>query len=117
MFRIRLKELREHAGYSQAAFAERINVSQPAVGHWESGTRKPDLDTLLTIADFFGVSVDYLLCHEAPIHSPSEAMHDMPTEEKEILRLWRNATHEGRKAARIVLESQQRPSRQNQTSL
>lgn len=64
MFKDRLKELRKSKNLKQAEFAAIFNASQGAVGNWESGKRMPDAETLSKIADFFGVSVDYLLCRE-----------------------------------------------------
>ncbi len=61
MFRIRLKSLREAAGLSQAKLATKLGVSQSTVGGWESGKREPNFNTTIRIADYFGVSVDYLL--------------------------------------------------------
>ena len=61
-FRLRIKELREDKGISQAAFAKKIGAAQSTVGSWECGTREPGFETLIKIADFFGVSLDYLLC-------------------------------------------------------
>ena len=61
MFRLRLKELRENAGYSQYTFADAFGVAQSTVGSWEAGKREPNLDTIQRIADFFSVTVDYLL--------------------------------------------------------
>ena len=62
MFRIRLKTLREEKGLSQAAFAKDFGVAQSTVGNWEAGTREPNFDTVQKLADYFNVSVDYLLC-------------------------------------------------------
>lgn len=61
MFRIRLKQLRENAGYTQYSFAKQFGISQAAIAHWESGKREPNFETTQRLADFFGVSVDYLL--------------------------------------------------------
>lgn len=61
MFALRLKELRENKRLSQQAFANRLNISQSAVGMWESGKREPNFETITTIAAFFDVPVDYLL--------------------------------------------------------
>lgn len=61
MFRLRLKELREKAGYSQYTFADAFNISQSTIGNWEAGTREPKFATMIRLADFFNVSVDYLL--------------------------------------------------------
>ena len=63
MIHLRLKELREKAGLSQAEFAKKLSVSQSAVGMWETGKRLPEHDTLLRIAQFFHVSTDYLYGH------------------------------------------------------
>lgn len=61
MFEARLKQLRENKGLSQYAFANKLGLSQSAVGNWESGKRIPDAEMLCAIADYFEVSVDYLL--------------------------------------------------------
>ena len=66
MFQIRLKELRENAGYSQASFAKAFGTKQSTVGNWESGVREPKFDTMQRLADFFNVSVDYLLGRDEP---------------------------------------------------
>lgn len=67
MFRVRLKMLRENAGYSQYSFADKFGVSQSTVGNWEAGKREPNFSTMQRLADFFGVSVDFLLGRdEAP---------------------------------------------------
>ncbi len=72
MFRIRLKELREQAGYSQYSFADKFGVAQSTVGSWEAGKREPNFDTMQRLADFFGVSVDYLLGRETTPGGPPE---------------------------------------------
>ncbi len=61
MFQIRLKQLRENTGLSQSNFAKEIGVAQSTVGNWESGKREPDYNTTKIIADYFKVTVDYLL--------------------------------------------------------
>jgi transcriptional regulator with XRE-family HTH domain len=61
MFQIKLKELRENMGISQYELAERLGVAQSTIGGWESGKREPNFKTIKIIADFFNVSVDYLL--------------------------------------------------------
>ena len=60
-FGIILKELRIEKGLSQRKFGENLGVCNQTVSFWESGSREPDMDTLIKIADFFDVSVDYLL--------------------------------------------------------
>lgn len=61
LFPIRLKELREEAGYtSQQAFANAFGVAQSTVGGWESGSRTPSQKVTMQLAKFFNVTSDYL---------------------------------------------------------
>lgn len=57
----RLKQLREKAGISQLKLACDLALRQNDISRYETGAREPDLKTLLAIADYFDVSVDYLL--------------------------------------------------------
>lgn len=61
VFGKKLKELRIEQGLSQRALGDLFGVCNQTISFWESGSREPDLDHLLKIAKFFGVSVDYLL--------------------------------------------------------
>jgi len=58
---LRLKELRERLGYSQAVMAQKIGIIQTTYQRYESGDRTPSYDILLRISETFDVSVDYLL--------------------------------------------------------
>lgn len=57
----RLKELREKRGISQVRLAIELNLNQNSISRYESGAREADYATLITIADYFNVSLDYLL--------------------------------------------------------
>lgn len=62
MFSDKLKGLRtSQQGLTQAKFAEILGVSQQAVGLWERGKNMPSKDVLIKIADFFGVTTDFLM--------------------------------------------------------
>lgn len=56
-----LKKLRTQKGLSQQEFASIIHSAQNTVSQWESGKRDADSKTIQEIADYFNVSVDYLL--------------------------------------------------------
>lgn len=58
---MRLKQLRKDAHLTQAQLAKELNVAQNTLSNWENGNRAPDADTLVRIAEYFNVSVDYLL--------------------------------------------------------
>ncbi len=61
MSMFRLKELREARGLSQVRLAIDLNINQNSVSRYESGAREADYKTLIAIADYFDVSLDYLL--------------------------------------------------------
>lgn len=56
-----LKILRKMYGLTQDQLANNLNTSRSCVSNYESGNRQPDSRTLIQIADFFCVSVDFLL--------------------------------------------------------
>jgi len=60
-FSTRIKELREEKGLTKTQLAQTLKLSDNIVGRWESGERMPSIDTLSLLADFFGVTTDYLL--------------------------------------------------------
>ena len=57
----KLKLLRKNRGLTERQLGECLNFSNQSVSFWENGEREPKLDTLIAIAKFFDVSVDYLL--------------------------------------------------------
>ena len=61
IFSVRLSLLREELGISKKDVAQKLNIDQSTYGKYELSKRQPDYDTLLKLASFFNVSVDYLL--------------------------------------------------------
>lgn len=57
----RLKELRAKRNISQVKLAMDLDTTQNSISRYENGEREADYKTLIAIADYFGVSVDYLL--------------------------------------------------------
>lgn len=60
----RLRELRLERGLRQVDVAKQLGISAQSLGYYENWVNKPDPETLIRIADFFEVSIDYLLCRE-----------------------------------------------------
>ncbi len=58
---MRLKELRKSRGISQLKLAIDLNMDQNSISRYENGDREADYATLVRFADYFDVSVDYLL--------------------------------------------------------
>ncbi|NHM28897.1 helix-turn-helix domain-containing protein [Desulfofundulus sp. TPOSR] len=61
IFGKRLRELREKKNLSQEALGKLFHLSQSMIAHYEAGRKQPSQQTLRQMADFFGVSIDYLL--------------------------------------------------------
>ncbi len=61
MFGKRLKLLRTNLNLTQKQLGENLNLSQRAISSYENNLRFPDEQTINLIADYFNVSVDYLL--------------------------------------------------------
>lgn len=61
MITMRLKELRLGQGISQLKLALDLNMNQNSISRYENGVREADYQTLIAFADYFQVSLDYLL--------------------------------------------------------
>lgn len=70
----RLHQLRRQRGLSQEDLAGELGVTRQAVQKWESGASRPDMDNLVAISRYFGVTLDYLITGESPVSAePSQA--------------------------------------------
>ncbi|MBO5326996.1 MAG: helix-turn-helix transcriptional regulator [Clostridia bacterium] len=58
---MRLKVLREQKKISQLKLAMDLNMNQNSISRYENGVREADYATLIKFADYFNVSIDYLL--------------------------------------------------------
>ena len=58
---MRLKELRKKKGISQLKLALDLSTSQNTISRYETGEREAGYKELIAIADYFNVSIDYLL--------------------------------------------------------
>lgn len=58
---MRLKYLREKRGISQLKLAMDLDMNQNSISRYETGAREADYKSLIIFADYFNVSIDYLL--------------------------------------------------------
>lgn len=61
MIGTRLKQLREEQNLKQEELAQKLSISASAVGMYETNKREPNNELTVKIAEFFGVTTDYLL--------------------------------------------------------
>ena len=76
----KLYMLRKNSGLSQEQLAEQLNVSRQAISKWEQGTAVPESEKLITISNYFGVTVDYLLKEDTAdtTNTTAEVMEEKP---------------------------------------
>ena len=79
----RLRELRENRGLTLDQVAAALNLRNQYVSNYELGKRKPDYETLKRFADFYNVTVDYLLERENKISQDQEYFRIMSKAKKD----------------------------------
>lgn len=84
----RIRDLRAQRGWTQDDLASRLNLKRQAVGHYETGQRDIDSETILRLCDIFGCTADYLL-GRSPVPSP-----ELDPQEEALVLAWRRATPE-----------------------
>ena len=58
----RLKELRKSKNLTQVALQMKTGIEQALLSKFENGMRTPPTEALILLADFYDVSIDYILC-------------------------------------------------------
>lgn len=98
---MRLKELRDEKKLSQEEVAKAIGTSQTNIGRWEKGLNEPSSGFVIKLANYFEVSIDYLLGREDDFGnitvtpSPSSDLSasspnaSLTPEERELLELYK----------------------------
>ena len=57
-----LRKLRKERGITQISLQMQTGIEQALLSKFENGERVPPTDTLIRLADFYGVSMDYIMC-------------------------------------------------------
>lgn len=99
-----LKELRTENDLSQSALASKINCSQKIIDYWEKNSSEPTAHFIVAIADFFGVSCDYLLGREDDFETIS-THSDVISTENEMLSVYRSLSDEDKKTVLLLAKS------------
>ena len=81
-----LKKLRLQKGLSQQALANKLGTSQQSIYKYENLITEPSLDMLQNMADFFNVSVDYIIGYSSYAHKIEET-HETSLNQDELLLL------------------------------
>jgi len=62
----RIREIRKERGLTMKELGVVVGLAESTISQYETGKRQPDNETLLRLAEYFGVTVDYLLGGAAP---------------------------------------------------
>lgn len=73
----RIQHLRKSKGVSQEELADKIGVSRQAVSKWESEQSTPDLEKIIIMSDFFGVTTDYILKGIEPVEDKEQKSKEL----------------------------------------
>jgi len=87
----RLKKLREEKGLSQIELGKILNIANSTLSMYESNSRQPDYNTLQKLANFFGVTTDYLL-GRSNIKGIHAKIKNAISDDPELLEFWNEMT-------------------------
>lgn len=101
----RIKELRKDAHISQQQLADVIQISQQSINKYENHNVQPDLQTLIRIAEYFNVSVDYLIGFSD--YPKRFSAHEPPFTEEELqfLSLFNKLNAEEKESILLILKN------------
>jgi transcriptional regulator with XRE-family HTH domain len=102
----RLKELRIKKNISQQRLAIELGISQQSVNKYENHSIEPDIFLLIKIADFFGVSVDYLIGHsDVPRQLEVVQRYSLNSDEALLIEKYRQLTAAERESIALVMDN------------
>lgn len=107
----RLTELRKARGLSQVRLSEILNVGTGTIGGYENGSRIPRKETLYALADFFGVTPEYLLYGEQLTMKQFDALYQQIKEELFYLNAEELEAMDINRSAIVLMYKARRPIR------
>ncbi|MGN0556129.1 MAG: helix-turn-helix domain-containing protein [Candidatus Fimenecus sp.] len=104
-----LKELRQNAGVSQQQLADVVGVSQQSINKYENHSVEPDIQTLITLADYFHTSVDYLIGHiEAESSAQPRVCADLDHAETRLIQNFRQLLPREKESVYLIIDNYQK---------
>lgn len=100
-----LAELRKDKGLSQRELGHIIHVSVGTISNYETSVHFPDIEKLVNLADFFGVTTDYLLGRCESTASPDVFSEQLTTDKTigDFIRVIRSLPTEDKNALALIL--------------
>lgn len=102
-----LKRLRTKKGLTSEELCSKIGIKGGSYRNYERNDRKPDYDTLVKLADFYGVTIDYLLGRPeaTPPENPIDQIPTVDEMERDLFREWLTLDKSARTAFLNVLRN------------
>ena len=91
-FADKLRNLRDEASISREELATKTGITYAALSKYETGEREPDFKTLRKIAQYFDVSIDYLLGN-SKVKTPEDILKGLPAEARKTAELFIEFLH------------------------
>lgn len=110
----RIAELRRERGLTQIQLSKALGISQSSLSGYENGKFEPDQEMLLSMAKYFDVSVDYLLCRTSQKKSRLQSEPTLSADQQELLELTKKLDRDKLEVVKTVARSLQPKSSQNQ---
>lgn len=100
-----LKKLRLAKGLSQQALADKLAISQQSVYKYENQITEPNIELLKNIADYFEVSIDYLIGNSSCMHKIEEVKDtELNADELALVRKYRELPASSRQVLQLLLD-------------
>lgn len=97
-----LKLLRQNYKISQQQLADVIGVSQQSINKYENHNIEPDIETLMKMADYFCVSVDYLIGHS---DEHGADVSSISADEAKLINNFRSLTPKQRESIVLIIKN------------
>lgn len=103
MFDDRLKKLRDESAWTQKQVAEKLNMNPRTYSSYENNDREPNSEVLISIADLFNVSIDYLLGLKQS-QTETTAYYNLTNQDKEFCSDYLNLSEQGKEYMRQTMD-------------
>lgn len=99
-----LKQLRKSKGISQQQLADVIGVSQQSINKYENHNVEPDIRTLISIAEYFDTSVDFLI-GKGESEKESCTPYELTPDESFIMNRYRMLDKDEKESIRLIIKN------------
>ena len=98
IFRTRISALFASSGYTLKSLSDKLGITDATLSRYTTGNHVPDMRYIIRIADFFGVSIDWLIGFH------TESTDVIPKEMRELVDLYSRASKDDRAVINAVLQ-------------